>query len=463
MSTPMACNQPQPHVALLPSAGMGHLTPFLRLAAMLASRSCTVTLITIQPTISEAESTHITSFFATHPHINRLDFHVHPSAPSDTTTDDPFFIRFGAISHSGHLLGPLLCSLSPPLSAIFSDFILTSGVSQVCEHLCIPNYTVITTSARFYSLMACLPYLSLEDHAKTGGSDNDVEIPGLGSLPPSIIPPPLFNSNHLFTNIIETNARFLPKAKGIFLNTFDGFEPETITAQNNGEVLTNLPPVLPIGPYEPYELKQGHHIPWLDDQPAESVVYVSFGSRTTMSKDQVRELGKGLKRSGHRFLWVLKASKVDKDDKEGVEELLGHSFLEETKNEGIVVKEWVQQEEILAHPAIGGFISHCGWNSVMEAAQTGVPVLAWPQHGDQKVNAEVVEKAELGIWARHWGWGGQKLVKGEEVAEKIVELMGDHILRANAKKVGQEARKATKVGGSSDKADSKTPSASPPI
>ncbi|KAK3001227.1 hypothetical protein RJ639_020354 [Escallonia herrerae] len=208
-----------------------------------------------------------------------------------------------------------------------------------------------------------------------------------------------------------------------------------------------------------------------------------------MSKDQARELGNGLKRSGHRFLWVLKASKVDKDDKEGLEELLGHSFLERTKNKGIVVKErvqqghkldkddtegvgelvgesflertkqqglivkgWVEQEEILAHPAVGGFVSHCGWNPVMEAARRGIPVLAWPQAGDQKINAGVLEKPGLGLWLGNWGWGGETLVKREEIGDKVTELMGNEKLRAKARKVGEEARKAGTAGGSSDTA-----------
>lgn len=124
-----------------------------------------------------------------------------------------------------------------------------------------------------------------------------------------------------------------------------------------------------------------------------------------MSKDQIRELGNGLERSGHTFLWVLKNSKVDKDDREDLEELLVHSFHKKTKNKGIIVKGWVSQEQILEHSAIGGFVSHCGWNSVMEAARRGVPMLAWPQHGDQKINAELVEKAGLGLWAREVGEG----------------------------------------------------------
>ncbi len=190
---------------------------------------------------------------------------------------------------------------------------------------------------------------------------------------------------------------------------------------------------------------------WLDNQPMESVVYVSFGSRTTMSKDQIRELVDGLERNGCRFLWVIKTNKVDKEDKDELKDLLGSSFLERTQNKGIVVKGWVNQLEILAHPAIGGFINHCGWNSVMEAASGGVPLLAWPRHGDQRVNAEVAEKAGLGIWERDWGWGVERLVKGEEIGRKIGELMENEKLRDRARKVGEEARKARGTDGSFDK------------
>ncbi|XP_057481925.1 UDP-glycosyltransferase 708G1-like [Actinidia eriantha] len=439
-----------PHIALFPSAGMGHLTPFLRLAAMLASRGCTITLITANPTVSAAESTHISAFFSAHPRINRLEFETIPYSPTNPTTDDPFFLQFEAINRSVHFLRPLLSSLSPPLSAVVSDFAVAASFGPIANDLSIPTYVVWTSSARFLSLMTYLSLSISENSPKFG--DENVEIPGLSPIPVSCIPPPVFNPNHLFALILLSNARFFPKAKGLLLNTFERFESETINALNNGRVLSCLPPVHPIGPLEPSELEKGPRLPWLDDQSVGSVVYISFGSRTAMSKDQIRELGNGLEISGCAFLWVLKTRKVDTDDNEELQEVLEESFIERTTNRGIVVKEWVKQEEILAHPAIGGFVSHCGWNSVTEAARHGVPVLAWPQHGDQRVNAEVVERAGLGVWVREWGWGGERLVRGEEIGEKVSEMMSDRELRNRAREVGEEARKAWEVNGSSEKA-----------
>ncbi|EOY03574.1 UDP-glucosyl transferase 88A1, putative [Theobroma cacao] len=383
----------QPHIALFPSAGMGHLTPFLRLASMLLSHNCMVTLITTKSTVSVAESTYISFFLSTHPEIKHIEFQVPPMQPSNTTTDDPFFIQFKATNRSAHLIHPLISSLSPPLSAIFSDLVVASGVSKVAVDLA----------------------------------------------------------------TLVSNTITLPDCKGILMNTFDCFEPETVektlSAINNKRALRNLPLILPIGPLGTYELEkdQGQYLPWLNSQPAESVVFVSFGSRTAMSKDQIKELRHGLQKSEYRFLWILKTKTVDKDDTEDLEDLLSCSFLERTKNKGMVLKEWVNQQDILAHPAVGGFVNHCGWNSVMEAAQRGIPMLAWPQHGDQKANAEVLEKAGLGIWNRTWGWGGQRLVKTDGNQKRISELMTDVKLKSRAKKVGEEARQATGNGGSSIK------------
>nr|XP_027118753.1 UDP-glycosyltransferase 13-like [Coffea arabica] len=329
------------HVALFPSAGIGHLVPFLRLAAMLASPNCQcrVTLIAVQPPVSGAESNELSNelsaFFASHPQINRLDFHLPiPSSPSefaDAEKPDPFFARFLDISSSVHLLHPLLASLStPPLSAIFADFAVAADINRLADELSIPLYI------------------------------------GAGSF-------------------------------------------------------TAFPP------------------------------HGTIRALTALSKEQIRELRNGLERSGCRFLWAIKTTKVGKDEREDLQDLLGSSFLERTKKKGLVCKGWVEQEQVSAHPVIGGFVSHCGWNSVTEAARFGVPILAWPLNGDQKLNAEVTEKAGLGVWMRHWGWLGENLVKGQEIGDQIIQLMQDKTLRVKAKKVKEEARKAYEVGGSSKK------------
>lgn len=418
---------------------------------MLHSRGAAVTFITFQPTVSAAESQNLSTFFANYPQIQRLEIKLLPYKNSGFTNDDPFFIQIESIGNSVHLLRPLLSSLSPSLSAIFADFPVASRISQLASDLSISIYTVITTSARFFSFMAYLPQLSQDNNTAkkcdaTGGSSY-IDIPALGPIPVSSIPPPMLDSNHFLGANISSNALSLSKLKGVLINTFTWFETEALEALSRNGVEH----MLPVGPYESFETGQAHNLPWLDEQASESVVFISFGSRNALSKDQMRELGAALEISGCTFFWVLKGGKVDKEDKEEVEEILGASFLERTKNKGMVVKGWVNQEQILAHPAIGGFVSHCGWNSVIESARLGVPILAWPQHGDQRVNAEVVEKVGLGLWVRDWGWGGTRVVGKNEIADKLIELMLDKDLRARAKEVKEKARQAREIDGTSER------------
>lgn len=286
-------------------------------------------------------------------------------------------------------------------------------------------------------------------------SKDHVDVPGVGVIPMASIPPRLHNPSDLFTTQFVANGRALMQANGVLINTFEALEPETLTALNNGVVLPGFPPVMAVGPVKQLPLMEtSAALPWLDAQMERSVVYVSFGSRTGMSMEQIRELGVGLERSGAKFLWVIKTKMVDKEEAQvELKELLGEELVERIKERGsMVVHGWVEQEEILKHGAVGGFVSHCGWNSVMEAALHGVPVLAWPQIGDQKVNAEVVRRSGLGIWVEEWSWGSEgKVVKGEEIEEKVKELMESPVVCSSAARVAAEAVKAVGDGGSSEK------------
>ncbi|KAF5201795.1 Glycosyltransferase, partial [Thalictrum thalictroides] len=124
-------------------------------------------------------------------------------------------------------------------------------------------------------------------------------------------------------------------------------------------------------------------ITWLDSQPSKSVVYVSFGSIVMMTHKQMLEFWYGLVNSGKRFLWAIRPdSVIDKDEKYQIP----HELTAGTEQRGYIVG-WSPQEEVLAHPSIGGFLTHSGWGSVLESIIAGVPMLCWPQMGDHHINS----------------------------------------------------------------------------
>lgn len=433
------------HVVMFPSAGMGHLTPFLRLASLLLHNHCKLTLITPLPTVSHAESHLLSHFHSSFPQLNLLPFHLPPPPSPPPTSVDPFFHRVQTLRHTiSHLLPPLISSLSPPISIFISDIFLLTPLVSITQKLSLPNYTLFTSSAAMLSFFSHFPTL-----AQSKSDEISFPVPGLpfSPLPYSSIPPIFFQPTAIFRNLIMEDSPNLTELHGVFLNTFESLESHSLKALNDGEVLKNMPPVYAVGPFLPFEFEKKNTstplISWLDDQPIGSVIYVCFGSRTALKREQMREIGDGLLRSGYKFVWVVKDKIVDKEEQQvGLDEVLGVELMEGIKEKGLVIKEWVDQSEILSHKSVGGFVSHCGWNSIMEASLNGVRILAWPQHGDQKINAGLVEISEWGIWNKSWGWGGERVVKGDEIGDAIKEMMENDFLKDKAMKVKEGAMKA---------------------
>ncbi|XP_037416782.1 UDP-glycosyltransferase 73B4-like [Triticum dicoccoides] len=191
---------------------------------------------------------------------------------------------------------------------------------------------------------------------------------------------------------------------------------------------------------------------WLDANPASSVVYVSFGSMTSFSPEQMRELARGVDLSGKNFVWVIAndGAAVSSDPcKPG-------GF--PTTNRGYIVRGWAPQVLILNHPAIGGFVTHCVWNSTLEAVNAGVPMVTWPRYVDQFYNEKlVVEVLGVGVGdgAEEYASSVEthRVIAGEAIAESIRRLMegeGDGAaMRKKAKELGVMARGAVEKGGSS--------------
>lgn len=182
-------------------------------------------------------------------------------------------------------------------------------------------------------------------------------------------------------------------------------------------------------------------IGWLDKKPENSVVYVSFGSMTDIAAKQAEQIALGLKASNKSFLWVIK----DNENKLPVE------FVNSIGETGLVVT-WCNQLEVLAHQAVGCFITHCGWNSILEGLSLGVPMVAVPQWSDQPTNAKFVEEVwKIGVRVRKDENG---IVIGEELKMCVNEVMDGEKskeIKRNASKWRELAKKAVSVGGSSDR------------
>jgi len=170
----------------------------------------------------------------------------------------------------------------------------------------------------------------------------------------------------------------------------------------------------------------------------------------------------GLEASGQRFLWVVRAPpsddparKYDKSPEPDLDALLPEGFLARTKDRGLVVKSWAPQRDVLAHAAVGGFVTHCGWNSVLEAVMAGVPMLAWPLYAEQRMNRVFLEE-EMRLAVAVEGYDSESgLVAAEEVAAKVRWLMesdGGRALRERTLAAMRQAHDALRQGGESEAA-----------
>ncbi|GFP85197.1 hydroquinone glucosyltransferase [Phtheirospermum japonicum] len=213
--------------------------------------------------------------------------------------------------------------------------------------------------------------------------------------------------------ILDLCNRYL-LTDGILVNSFLELESEAFNyLRQRGD--TDIPPVYPVGPLIRTggpETENEQCLKWLNDQPPKSVLYVSFGSGGTLSVDQFRELAHGLEMSGQRFLWVVRTPQ---------ENDLPQGFLERNENKGLVVTSWAPQIQVLSHGSTGGFVTHCGWNSILESVVFGVPLIAWPLCFEHKMNAVyLTEGLKAAIRVRENENG---VVERGEVSEMIKQLM----------------------------------------
>ncbi|KAK1615939.1 hypothetical protein QYE76_021456 [Lolium multiflorum] len=187
-----------------------------------------------------------------------------------------------------------------------------------------------------------------------------------------------------------------------------------------------------------FEHDEKGYMEWLDTKPARSVVYVSFGSMSAASKRQKEEMKRGLAASGKFYLWVVrKDSRDDNDD--------------DKDDERSMVVEWCDQVRVLSHPAVGCFITHCGWNSTLESVACGASVVGVPQWSDQDTNACLV--IEWGIGARAT-IDADRFLEAKELTRCVEMVMGDTdegvAIRSSSIAWKAKVQEAINDGGSSE-------------
>ncbi|KHN45543.1 Anthocyanidin 5,3-O-glucosyltransferase [Glycine soja] len=415
-------------IVLYPALGRGHLVSMVELGKLILTHqpSLSITILILTPPSNtpstpkgcDSTSQYIAAVTAATPSIT---FHHLPPTQIPTILP-PHILSLELSRSSNHHLPHVITSLSKTLTlkAIVLDF-MNFCAKQVTNALNIPTFFYYTSGASSLATFLQLPVIHETTTKSIKDLNTHLSIPGLPKIDLLDLPKEVHDRASQSYKLFHDIATCMRDSDGVIVNTCDPIEGRVIKAAlcKDG----TLPPLFFIGPLisAPYEEDKGC-LSWLDSQPSQSVVLLSFGSLGRFSRAQVKEMAVGLEKSEQRFLWVLRSELVGVDSVEpSLDELLPEGFVERTKGRGMVVRNWAPQVRILSHDSVGGFVTHCGWNSVLEAVCEGVPMVAWPLYAEQRLNRVIMVqdmKVALAVNEDKDGF-----VSGTELRDRVRELM----------------------------------------
>lgn len=480
----------KPHALAIPLPAQGHINPLMRFCKTLASRGFLITFVNIDAVhqrivqLEEEQQQPATNKAAANHDLDKRQVSsANKKAAPPTSSIRRVSIPVEGLDLANNFrLGPAdfmepLLGLSgaieqvlehvnkegPPVTCVISDILMSVPAQRVADKFNIPRIAMVPSSQSWNLIMFHIhsDLIPLKDamHASTyRDRPADLfrkDLPGL---------PALRNADmHTMRHLGDDTERSYPmllracriayeSAHTIVVNSFEELEAPAFRALAK---LLPRPCIYGVGPLiEQLEgesstslwKEEDHCLQWLDQQPPQSVLYISFGSVTLLSKQQFEELLAGLEASGQRFLWAFRPDLVEDASS------IPQEFRENTKDRGCIVS-WAPQLRVLSHASVGAFLTHCGWNSTTEAIVAGVPMLCWPYFGDQWLDAKfVAEEWKVGLRFQAEDEGGVQLVRGSEV-EKVVRaaMEGEErkTLRKNASKLKEAAHRSLQPGGSS--------------
>ncbi|KAL9412383.1 hypothetical protein AB3S75_045917 [Citrus x aurantiifolia] len=452
-------------IVLYTSPGRGHLNSMVELGKLILTCHPCFSIDIIIPTApfvtNSRTDDYIASVSAAAPSVT---FHQLPPVSGLTDTlrspaDLPALLyELGQLSNPKLHETLITISKLSNLKAFVIDFFCNPAFQVSSSTLSIPTYYYFTSGGSGLAALLYLPNL----HRNTTKSFSELgSALGLPPFPARDMAEPMHGrEGKAYKGLVDTGIQ-MAKSAGVIVNTFELLEERSIKAMLEGQCTPGetLPPLYCIGPVvgggngENRGRDRHECLSWLDSKPSRSVLFLCFGSLGSFSCKQLKEMAIGLERSGVKFLWVVGAPAPDSvENRSSLESLLPEGFLDRTKDRGLVFESWAPQVEALNHESVGGFVTHCGWNSVLEGVCAGVPMLAWPLYAEQKmIKAVVVEELKVGLAVTR-SEEGDGLVSAAELEQRVSELMDSEKGRAvkeRAVAMKEAAAAAMRDGGSS--------------
>ncbi|KAK8593928.1 hypothetical protein V6N13_042519 [Hibiscus sabdariffa] len=461
----MAASGRNCHLLVFPFPAQGHMIPLLdfthRLALATTAADLTITIL-----VTPKNLPFLTQLLSSHPRRIQpllLPFPPHPSIPSGVENfKDLPQRRLTALIHTlSQLYHPLLSwfqSHPSPPSVIVSDMFL--GWTQRLASLVGSKHIVFSPSGAMalsvlYSLWTDLPMLDGDNLTAVVSFDKIPNCPKypwwkisstyracLGGDPAKEFIKDLFHANM--------------QSWGLVINTFSQLERPYL---HHLKQLMGSDRVWAVGPLLDLttavdrggssSVPLDHLLAWLDGREDSQVVYICFGSQVVLTNDQTAAVASALEKSGVHFVWSIKeptAGHVGANHN-----AMPNGFEDRVAGRGLIIRGWAPQVAILSHRAVGAFLSHCGWNSVLEAVVAGVTILTWPFGADQFVDQTLlVEELKVADKACE---GAEAVPNPDELGEVLANSVSqkNRDERKGVRKLRKAALEATREGGSSAK------------
>ncbi|KAK9926183.1 hypothetical protein M0R45_023425 [Rubus argutus] len=459
------------HVLVFPYPAQGHMLPLLDLTHQLAKRGLTITVLVtpknlpiLDPILSKHNSSSSIKTLV-------LPFPPHPSIPSgfENVKDLPVQSFVAMMCALRELHAPIVewfRSHPDPPSVIISDMFL-GWTHQLANELGIRRVEFSPSGASALSVIYWL-WRHLPKRDDPNDESHVVSFPEIPNSPKY----PWWQLSTVYRSYVEGDpvSEFIKQgfrgnleSWGLVVNSFTESERvylEYLRKDLGHHRVWAVGPLLPpddddlSGPARKggsSTVSVDDITAWLDAREDGKVVYVCFGSQASLTNDQMEELALGLEKSGVHF--VLCVREPTKGGHADVCQLMPQGFEDRVVGRGLVIRGWAPQVVILRHRAVGAFLTHCGWNSVLEGVVAGVTLLAWPMGADQYSNATLlVDQLQVGIRVCE---GARTVPDSNELAHAVAESVGESEkqveMRKRVKALRDAALEAVKEGGSSVK------------